>query len=98
MDGLAIVQLLRQQGWETPVLVLSRLGKVCDRVRGLRACGDDYLTKPFAFFQAEDGIRAYKVTRVQTCALPIWTKLPTAVSTPPVAGTARGLSMFWAIS
>lgn len=48
MDGLAIVQLLRQQGRDTPVLVLSALGNVDDRVRGLRAGGDDYLTKPFA--------------------------------------------------
>jgi two-component system OmpR family response regulator len=51
MDGLAIVQVLRQQGCETPVLVLSALGTVDDRVRGLRAGGDDYLTKPFAFVE-----------------------------------------------
>ncbi len=51
MDGLAIVQVLRQQGCETPVLVLSALGNVDDRVRGLRAGGDDYLTKPFAFVE-----------------------------------------------
>jgi DNA-binding response OmpR family regulator len=51
MDGLAIVQLLRQQGSDTPVLVLSALGNVDDRVRGLRAGGDDYLTKPFAFVE-----------------------------------------------
>jgi two-component system OmpR family response regulator len=49
LDGLAIVQLLRQQGRTTPVLVLSALGTVDDRVKGLRAGGDDYLTKPFAF-------------------------------------------------
>lgn len=49
LDGLAIVQLLRQQGQTTPVLVLSALGTVDDRVKGLRAGGDDYLTKPFAF-------------------------------------------------
>ncbi len=49
LDGLAIVQLLRQQGRDVPVLVLSALGTVDDRVRGLRAGGDDYLTKPFAF-------------------------------------------------
>src|ERR1700722_13814226 len=51
IDGLAIVQLLRQQGCDTPVLVLSALGNVDDRVRGLRAGGDDYLTKPFAFVE-----------------------------------------------
>jgi two-component system, OmpR family, response regulator len=48
MDGLAIVEALRYQGVRTPVLVLSALGAVGDRVRGLRAGGDDYLTKPFA--------------------------------------------------
>jgi two-component system OmpR family response regulator len=49
LDGLAIVQVLRQQGRTMPVLVLSALGTVDDRVKGLRAGGDDYLTKPFAF-------------------------------------------------
>ena len=49
MDGLAIIQLMRQKGISTPVLVLSALGTVDDRVRGLKAGGDDYLTKPFAF-------------------------------------------------
>jgi two-component system, OmpR family, response regulator len=48
MDGLAIIEALRYQGVHTPVLVLSALGAVDDRVRGLRAGGDDYLTKPFA--------------------------------------------------
>jgi two-component system OmpR family response regulator len=48
MDGLAIIEALRRDGMRTPVLVLSALGAVDDRVRGLRAGGDDYLTKPFA--------------------------------------------------
>jgi two-component system, OmpR family, response regulator len=48
MDGLAIIEALRHEGMRTPVLVLSALGAVDDRVRGLRAGGDDYLTKPFA--------------------------------------------------
>jgi two-component system OmpR family response regulator len=48
MDGLAIIEALRHEGLRTPVLVLSALGAVDDRVRGLRAGGDDYLTKPFA--------------------------------------------------
>src|SRR5208282_3954191 len=48
MDGLTIIEALRQDGLHTPVLVLSALGAVNDRVRGLRAGGDDYLTKPFA--------------------------------------------------
>jgi len=48
MNGLAIIEALRYQGVHTPVLVVSALGAVDDRVRGLRADGDDYLTKPFA--------------------------------------------------
>jgi two-component system OmpR family response regulator len=48
-DGLTIVERLRQAGVKTPILLLSALGEVEDRVRGLRAGGDDYLTKPFAF-------------------------------------------------
>jgi two-component system OmpR family response regulator len=47
MDGLTIVEALRKDQVVTPVLVLSALGAVDDRVRGLRAGGDDYLTKPF---------------------------------------------------
>jgi len=49
LDGLSIVQTLRGQGKRTPVLILSALGQVDDRVKGLRAGGDDYLTKPYAF-------------------------------------------------
>ena len=49
LDGLVVVERLRQAGVKTPVLLLSALGEVEDRVRGLRAGGDDYLTKPFAF-------------------------------------------------
>lgn len=49
LDGLAVIAALRQEGNQTPVLILSALGAVDDRVKGLRAGGDDYLTKPFAF-------------------------------------------------
>jgi two-component system OmpR family response regulator len=49
MDGLSLVTALRAQGNETPVLILSALGQVDDRVKGLRAGGDDYLAKPYAF-------------------------------------------------
>src|SRR5689334_20177788 len=49
MNGLAIIETLRKEGRKTPVLILSALGEVDERVRGLRAGGDDYLTKPFAF-------------------------------------------------
>jgi two-component system OmpR family response regulator len=48
-DGLSIVEDMRRRGDVTPVLILSALGQVDDRVRGLRAGGDDYLTKPYAF-------------------------------------------------
>ena len=48
-DGLSVVAELRQKGVTTPVLILSALGEVDDRVTGLRAGGDDYLTKPYAF-------------------------------------------------
>ena len=49
LDGLAIVAALRASGNHTPVLILSALDGVDDRVRGLKAGGDDYLTKPYAF-------------------------------------------------
>ena len=48
MDGLTIIETLRDEGIRAPVLVLSALGAVDERVRGLRSGGDDYLTKPFA--------------------------------------------------
>ncbi len=47
-DGLSVVAGLRARGQRTPVLILSALGEVDDRVTGLKAGGDDYLTKPFA--------------------------------------------------
>jgi two-component system OmpR family response regulator len=49
LDGLAALTALRAQGNATPVLVLSALGQVDDRIAGLRAGGDDYLAKPFSF-------------------------------------------------
>lgn len=48
-DGLSLIQQLRSQGMQTPVLILSALGEVDNRVEGLRAGGDDYLVKPYAF-------------------------------------------------
>jgi two-component system OmpR family response regulator len=48
-DGLSVIGALRAKKIETPVLILSALGQVDDRVKGLRAGGDDYLPKPYAF-------------------------------------------------
>ena len=49
LDGLSLIRSLREQAVTTPVLILSALGQVDDRVKGLRAGGDDYLPKPYAF-------------------------------------------------
>ena len=51
LDGIALVETLRAENVSTPVLFLSALGEVDDRVVGLRAGGDDYLVKPFAFVE-----------------------------------------------
>ena len=49
LDGLGIIENLRGTGNRTPILILSALSSVDERIKGLRAGGDDYLTKPFAF-------------------------------------------------
>src|SRR2546423_7733039 len=49
IDGLTVIGTLRSKGIETPALILSALGQVDDRVKGLRAGGDDYLPKPYSF-------------------------------------------------
>jgi two-component system OmpR family response regulator len=49
IDGLAIIEALRKSGNRVPILILSALSDVNERIRGLRSGGDDYLTKPFAF-------------------------------------------------
>jgi len=51
IDGTTVIRQLREDGIITPALILSALGEVDDRVRGLRAGGDDYLVKPFAFVE-----------------------------------------------
>jgi two-component system, OmpR family, response regulator len=58
MDGLAVIEALRKDHVGTPVLVLSALSAVDDRVRGLRGGGDDYLTKPFAITELVARIEA----------------------------------------
>lgn len=49
MDGVTLIETLRREGDQTPVLFLSALGEINDRVAGLKAGGDDYLVKPYAF-------------------------------------------------
>jgi two-component system OmpR family response regulator len=58
LDGLSILRTLRASGNQVPVLVLSALGEVDDRVQGLRAGGDDYLVKPFAFSELHARLEA----------------------------------------
>ena len=58
MDGLSLISALRAQKNETPVLILSALGQVDDRVKGLRAGGDDYLAKPYAFSELLSRVEA----------------------------------------
>jgi two-component system OmpR family response regulator len=65
IDGLAIIEALRKTGNKTPVLILSALADVHERIEGLRAGGDDYLTKPFAFGELAARVDAL-VRRSQT--------------------------------
>jgi two-component system, OmpR family, response regulator len=58
LDGLSLIQQLRAGGSRMPVLILSAKASVDDRVRGLQAGGDDYLTKPFAFSELLARIQA----------------------------------------
>ena len=70
-DGLALVEELRASGDRTPVLMISAMGGVDDRVAGLRAGGDDYLVKPFAMveFSARVDALARRLSDAQTTAL-----------------------------
>jgi two-component system OmpR family response regulator len=58
LDGLSLVEALRREGHQTPVLFLSALGEVNDRVDGLKAGGDDYLVKPYAFSELAARVEA----------------------------------------
>src|SRR3954447_7525684 len=57
-DGLAVIDEMRRRGITTPVLILSARRSVDDRVKGLQAGGDDYLTKPFAFAELMARVQA----------------------------------------
>src|ERR1700709_2124158 len=68
VDGIRIIETLRQQNNKTPVIVLSGMGEVEDKVHGLRAGGNDYLVKPFAVTELMARIEA--LTRQRTVAPP----------------------------
>ncbi len=69
MDGLNLIGLLRKEAIDTPVLILSAMDKVDDRVDGLRAGGDDYLTKPYVFSELQARLEAL-LRRGQAAPLP----------------------------
>ena len=93
MDGLTIIEALRHEGMRTPVLVLSALGAVDDRVRGLRAGGDDYLTKPFATVELIARIEALlrRPAESRDTVLRVGRSSSISSSAPPSAGTARSI-------
>ena len=70
IDGLTVVQTVRDSGKQTPILILSALGEVDDKVRGLKAGGDDYLVKPFAYSElmarVESLVRRFSSQRERT--------------------------------
>ena len=66
LDGLGMIKELRAKGVRIPILILSAKGSVDDRVRGLQAGGDDYLTKPFAFSELLARVQALIRRATQT--------------------------------
>lgn len=70
LDGLGMLTALRASGVLTPVLILSALGDLDERVRGLRAGGDDYLTKPFEFIELTARLDALNRRHNQSTAQP----------------------------
>jgi two-component system OmpR family response regulator len=66
LDGIDVIRRLREENIRTPVLVLSALGAVDERVRGLKAGGDDYLTKPFALMELAARVEALLRRPVET--------------------------------
>src|SRR5215813_12020246 len=72
IDGIEVIRRLREDGIVTPTLIISALGEVDDRVRGLRAGGDDYLVKPFSFAELlarVDALARRSATIVRTTIL-----------------------------
>ena len=73
VDGLTVLRTLRASGITTPVLILSALGEVDERVEGLRAGGDDYLPKPFSIAELLarlEGFRARQTEAARAMQLP----------------------------
>ncbi|ODT62443.1 MAG: DNA-binding response regulator [Phenylobacterium sp. SCN 69-14] len=70
LDGLSVIKALRAAGVETPIIILSALSHLDERVKGLRAGGDDYLTKPFGYSELsarlENLMRRRPATEVET--------------------------------
>ena len=71
MDGLRLIEEMRAVGRETPVIILSAKRTVDDRVRGLRAGGDDYLPKPFAFAELLARVQALVRRSSRSSAEPV---------------------------
>jgi two-component system OmpR family response regulator len=69
LDGLTIIKTMRGAGNATPALILSALGEVDDRVKGLRSGGDDYLVKPFAFTELLARVEILARRKVQNGAV-----------------------------
>ena len=69
MDGLSLLEALRTQGDETPVIFLSAIGSTDERVRGLRAGSDDYLVKPFAMSELLARLEVSQRRRTVTAAV-----------------------------
>lgn len=65
MDGFTLIKRLREKGKNTPIIVLSARGRVDDRVKGLEAGADDYLTKPFSFSELLARVQAL-IRRAET--------------------------------
>jgi two-component system, OmpR family, response regulator len=70
IDGIAVIRRLREEGLVTPALIVSALGEIDDRVRGLRAGGDDYLVKPVAFAELLARVEALARRSVGTAIAP----------------------------
>lgn len=71
LDGISLIQRLREEGRQTPILILSAKSDVGDRVSGLNAGADDYLTKPFSFAELIARLDALQRRHVQASAAPI---------------------------